>query len=137
MLKAVLKPVEWVGSSKEDLKKFPAAGQDHVGFALYQAQVGFTHRDVKPLKELGVHVLEVVSRYDGDAYRAVYTVRFKAAIYVLHVFQKKAKRGIATPRQEIDLVKRRLKAAEQHYMNTYGEGSIKTHGKNGDRTRQR
>ena len=137
MVKAVLKPVEWVGSSKDDLKKFPAAVQDHVGFALYQAQVGFTHRDVKSLKALGVHVMEVVSRYDGDTYRAVYTVRFKAAIYVLHVFQKKAKRGIATPRQEIDLVKRRLKAAEQHDRDTYGEGSINTRGKNGDRTRQR
>ena len=65
--------------------------------------------------------LEVISRHDGDTYRAVYTVRFKAAVYVLHAFQKKAKRGIATPKQEIDLVKRRLKAAAQHYTNTYGE----------------
>ena len=66
-------------------------------------------------------MLEVVSRHDGDTYRAVYTVRFKAAVYVLHAFQKKAKRGSATPKPEIDLVKRRLRAAEQHYTDTYGE----------------
>ena len=64
-----------------------------IGFALYQAQVGLKYRDVKPLKGLGSSVLEVVSRHDGDAYRAVYTVRFKAAVYVLHIFQKKAKRA--------------------------------------------
>ena len=69
----------------------------------------------------GAHVLEVVSRHDSDTYRAVYTVRFKAAVYVLHAFQKKAKRGSATPKPEIDLVKRRLLAAEQHYTDTYGE----------------
>ena len=67
-------------------------------------------------------MLEVISRQDGDTYRTEYTVRFKAAIYVLHAFQKKAKRGIATPKQDIDLVKHRLKAAEQHYTDTYGEG---------------
>ena len=115
MPKEVLKPVEWVGSSKGDLKKFPAVVQDQAGFALYQAQAGLKHRDAKPLKGLGAHVLEVVSRHDGDTYRVVYTVRFKAAVYVLHAFQKKARRGIATPKQEIDLVKDRLKAAEQHY----------------------
>ena len=122
MATEMLKPVEWVGSSKEDLKKFPAAVQDQVGFALYQAQVGLKHRTAKPLKGLGASVLEVISRQDGDTYRTVYTVRFKAAIYVLHAFQKKAKRGIATPKQDIDLVKHRLKAAEQHYTDTYGEG---------------
>ena len=63
-----------------------------------------------------------MSRHDGDTYRAVYTVRFKAAVYVLHAFQKKAKKGIATPKQEIDLVKRRLKIAQQHYNETYGKG---------------
>ena len=122
MATEILKPVEWVGSSREDLKKFPAIVQDRVGFALYQAQVGLKHRSTKPLKGLGANVLEVISRQDGDTYRTVYTVRFKAAIYVLHAFQKKAKRGIATPKQEIDLVKHRLKAAEQHYADTYGEG---------------
>ena len=117
----MLKPVEWVGSSKGDLKKFPAIAQDQVGFALYLAQARLKHRDAKPLKGLGAHVLEVVSRHGGNTYRAVYTVRFRATVYVLHAFQKKAKRGIATPKQDMDLVKRRLKAAEQHYSDTYDE----------------
>ena len=122
MARGMLKPVEWVGSSKGDLKQFPDTVQDQVGFALYQAQVGRRHRGAKALKGLGASVLEVVARHDGDTYRAVYTVRFKAAVYVLHAFQKKAKRGIATPKQEMDLVKRRLKAAERHYIDTYGKG---------------
>ena len=117
----VLRPVEWVGSSKTDLKEFPAAVQDQVGFALYQAQVGLTHHDVKPLKGFGANVLEVVSRQEGDTYRTVYTVRFKAAIYVLHAFQKKAKQGIATPKLELELVRRRLRAAQPHFADTYGE----------------
>ena len=123
MVGTTLKPVEWVGLSKEELKKFPEPVKDRVGFALYQAQLGFKHRDAKPLRGLGPRVLEVVSRYDGDTYRAVYTVRFELAVYVLHAFQKKSKRGTETPKSEIDLVKRRLKAAEQHYSRAYGEGS--------------
>lgn len=120
--KRELKPVQWVGSSKEDLRKFPARARGHIGFALYQAQVGLKHRDAKLLKGLGSNVLEVVSRLDGDTYRAVYTVRFKAAVYVLHAFQKKAKRGAATPKPEIDLIRKRLRAAEHHYADNYQEG---------------
>ena len=101
MLEKTLKPVEWIGSSKEDLKSFPDPVQDQVGFAVYQAQTGLKHRDAKPLRGLGSKVLEVISRYDGDTYRAVYTARFKAAVYVLHAFQKKANRGIETPKQDI------------------------------------
>ncbi len=74
------------------------------------------------MKGLSSGVLEVVSRHDGDTYRAVYTVRFKAAVYVLHAFQKKAKRGLATPKREIELIERRLGVAEQHYEATYGKG---------------
>ncbi len=83
-----LKPVEWVASSRNDLKDFPAQVRDYVGFALYQAQVGLKSRAAKPLKGLGSGVLEVVSRHDGGTFRAVYTVRFEAAVYVLHAFQK-------------------------------------------------
>ena len=90
-----------------------------MGFAVYQAQIGLKHRDAKPLTGLGSGVVEVVSRYDGNTYRTVYTVRFKTAVYVLHAFQKKAKRGTKTPKPEIDLIKRRLKAAEQHYRDVY------------------
>ncbi len=115
------KPVEWVGSSKRDLRAFPSEVRDHVGFVLYHAQIGLKHRAAKPLKGFGSGVLEVASRHGGDTYRAVYMVRFKAAVYVLHAFQKKAKRGITTPRHEIEVVKQRLKAARRHYEATYGE----------------
>ena len=121
MVTDVLKPVEWVGSSKADLKPFPAAVQDQVRFALYQAQVGLKHRDVKPLKGFGTNVLEVASRQEGDTYWTVYTVRFKAAIYVLHAFQKKAQQGIATLKPELELIRRRLRAAQEHCADTYGE----------------
>ena len=117
----VYKLIEWVGSSKDDLKKFPSHVKDQVGFALYQAQLGLKHRNAKPLRNIDSNVLEIVSRYDGDTYRVVYTVRFRMAVYVLHAFQKKAKRGISTPKQHFDLVKRRLKVAEQHYKSTYVE----------------
>ena len=120
MKSGALKPVEWVASSKTDLKRFPEPVRALMGFAIYQAQTGLRHRDAKSLKGLGSGVLEVVSRHDGDTFRAVYTVRFEAAVYVLHAFQKKAKRGVATPKHEIDLVRRRLKAAEQHYRDTHG-----------------
>ena len=118
----MLKPVQWVGSSKSDLKRFPDAVQDRMGFAIYQAQAGLRHRNAKPLKGFGSGVLEVVARHDGDTFRAVYTVRFETAVYVLHAFQKKARRGIATSKQELDLVQRRLRVAEQHYRNTHGGG---------------
>ena len=114
----MLKQVEWVGSSRADLKRFPEPVQNRMGFAIYQAQIGLRHRDTKPLKGFGTGVLEVVSRHHGEAFRAVYTVRFEAAVYVLHAFQKKARRGIATPRPELDLVRRRLAAAERHYRDT-------------------
>ena len=117
-----LRPVIWVGSSKEDLKTFPADVQDRVGFALYQAQIGFRHRDTKTLRGMGSHVLEIVSRYDSDTYRTVYAVRFRSALYVLHAFRKKAKKGIATPKQDVDVIRRRLKVAEKHYEDTYGKG---------------
>ena len=115
----MLKPVEWIGSSKADLKHFPDPVQGRMGFAIYRAQLGRRHRDAKPLKGFGPGVVEVVARHDGDTFRAVYTVRFETAVYVLHAFQKKARRGIATPRQELDLVRRRLRAAERHYRDTH------------------
>ena len=116
------RPVEWVGSSKVDLKRFPEPVQDRTGFAIYQAQTGLQHHDAKPLKGFSSGVLEVVACHDGDTYRAVYTVRFQAAVYVLHAFQKKARRGIATPKKDLDLVRRRLRVAERHYRDTHGGG---------------
>ena len=90
-----------------------------MGFAIYQARTGLRHHDAKPLKGFGSGVLEVAARHDGDTFRAVCTVRFKAAVYVLHAFQKKARRGIATPKQELDLVRGRLAVAERHYRDTH------------------
>ena len=115
----MLKPVEWMGSSRADLKRFPDPVQGRMGFAIYRAQVGRRHRDAKPLHGFDPGIVEVVARHDGDTFRAVYTVRFETAVYVLYDFQKKARRGIATPKQELELIRRRLRAAERHYRDTH------------------
>jgi phage-related protein len=95
---------------------FPEEVQQIVGFALYRAQLGKKHPDAKPLKGFkGASVVEVVENFDGDTYRTVYTVQFEEILYVLHAFQKKSKRGIATPKQDIDLIESRLKRAQDHY----------------------
>lgn len=110
------KPLRWVGRSKEDLKAFPREVRWRVGGALWQAQSGGKAPYAKPLKGFGdAGVLEIVSDFDGDTFRAVYTVRFREAVYVLHAFQKKAKRGIATPKAELDLIHRRLRRAREDY----------------------
>jgi phage-related protein len=112
------KLLEWVRSSRDDLKGLPEDVQDEVGYALYLAQIGEKHPNAKPLKGFkGAGVLEVLDNYDGDTYRAVYTVRFAGVIYVLHAFQKKSKKGIATP--PADMQKTRLNEAEAHYEETY------------------
>jgi phage-related protein len=103
-----------MGSSKRDLKALPKPVEDLFGFALYLAQVGKKHEQAKPLQGFGsAGVLEVTEDWDRSAYRAVYTVRFKAAVFVLHVFQKKSTRGTATPKVDIDLIRERLKIAER------------------------
>lgn len=108
-----LKPIRWVGSSREDLLALPADVRRDIGYALYLAQNGDKAENAKPLKGFGSGVLEVVENYDGDTYRAVYTVRFAAAVYVLHAFQKKSKKGIATPPRDLALIETRLKAAQR------------------------
>lgn len=115
-----VRAVIWVGSSKKDLKSFPKAVQRDIGQALYAAQCGEIYPSVKSLKGFGGRsVLEIVAPYATDTYRAVYTVRFSDVIYVLHTFQKKAKKGIATPKKEIELIKQRLKDAEQLHRERY------------------
>ena len=107
-----LKPLHWVGSSKRDLLSLPGPVVDLFGFALYLAQDGKKHEQAKPLRGFGsAGVLEVVEDWDRSTYRAVYTVRFESAVFVLHVFQKKSKHGAATPKADIDLIRERLKAA--------------------------
>jgi len=110
------KPVHWIGSSRKDLREFPVEVRSTVGVALYEAQIGRKPDDAKPLKGFGgAGVLEILASHDGDAYRAVYSVRFAEAVYVLHCFQKKSKSGITTPKGEMDLVKSRLRQAEEEY----------------------
>jgi phage-related protein len=108
------KPLVWLAASKKDFLAFPEAVISDVGHALYLAQCGDKPPNAKPLKGFGgASVLEVVEQHDGDTYRAVYTVRFEDAVYVLHCFQKKSKSGAATPQQDIELIKTRLRAAEE------------------------
>jgi phage-related protein len=107
-----MKPLRWIASSRDDLSALPSGARRQIGYALYFAQMGGKHPSAKPLKGFqSAGVLEVVEDHDGDTYRAAYTVRFAQAVYVLHVFQKKSKRGIATPRHDIELIKARLKMA--------------------------
>lgn len=107
------KPLEWVGSSKRDLKALPEPVVDVFGYALYLAQIGQTHPQAKALKGFGsAGVLEVVDDWRGNAYRSVYTVQFESRVFVLHVFQKKSKSGIATPRKEVALIRARLRTAQ-------------------------
>ena len=110
------KPIHWIGTSLRDLRSFPRAVRVDIGHALFTAQEGKTDPAAKPLKGFGgASVLEIVSSHHGNAWRAVYTVRFQDAIYVLHVFQKKSTKGIATPAREIDLIKQQLAEAERDH----------------------
>lgn len=118
------KPTIWIGSCLDDLRAFPDEVRRVMGFAIDDAQNGSEHPRVKAMKGFGGRsVLEVLDDFDGDTFRAVYTVRFAGVIYVLHAFQKKSKRGIETPKHHIDLVKTRLKLAEAHYNENFGKGT--------------
>lgn len=109
-----LKPMYFVVEAvRDDLKSVPEAVRSEFGHALYMAQTGETHPNAKRLHGFGPGVLEIVENYVGDTYRAVYTVRFEEAIYVLHVFQKKSTQGIKTPQRELDTIKIRLQRAQQ------------------------
>lgn len=110
-----VRPLRWIGSSRKDYRDFPGPVQDEFGFALFLAQTGQHPPGAKPLKGFGSGVIELLDRFEDDAWRAVYTVRFETAVYVLHCFKKKSKRGAATPQREIELVKKRLKDAEADF----------------------
>jgi phage-related protein len=113
------KPLDWIGSTKRDLLAFPAPVRREIGNALGLAQFGGKHPKAKPWKGEGPGVFEVVDDFDGDTYRAVYTVRFRQVVYVLHAFQKKSPRGSKTARTDIDLIARRLMIARQDYEARY------------------
>ena len=113
MLERAPKPVIWLVDTLPTLRACPQDVQDEVGYALYLAQIGDKYAGAKPLKGLGPGVLEVIADHRGDTYRAVYTVRFAERVYVLHVFQKKSKKAVATPQSEIELVRQRLERAAE------------------------
>lgn len=114
------KNIEFVCTSKKDLKKLSEDVKDVVGYALRIAQMGGKHEDAKVLKGFhGANVIEIIADDAGGTYRAVYTIEFGDVIFVLHVFQKKSKSGISTPKKEMDLVQSRLKLAEQIYKEKY------------------
>ena len=117
------KPLHWVGSSKRDLLSFPKAVIDDVGYALGVVQLGGTPPSAKAWRGEGTGVLEIVEDFRGDAYRAVYTVRFSMAIYVLHCFQKKSPSGKRTARTDVALIHDRLRLAKNDYEERYGEKS--------------
>ncbi len=107
------KPLEWIASSYKDLMALPPGVRRRFGFALSLAQMGDQDDAAKVLKGFGgAGVLEVVEDDVGGTYRAVYTVKFAEAVFVLHCFQKKSKRGIATPKADMDIILARLKVAE-------------------------
>ncbi|MEJ7777067.1 MAG: type II toxin-antitoxin system RelE/ParE family toxin [Sphingomicrobium sp.] len=110
------KPLVWIGSTLKDLRAFPEEVKDVMGFALREAQAGGKHPDSKPLKgNKGAGVLEVVDDFDGDTYRAVYTVKLQGVVYCLHAFQKKSKTGKATDKTDLDMIERRLKLARDDH----------------------
>ena len=117
-----LKPLDWIGSSREDLKEFPEEVRQDIGFALFEVQRGLKPAAAKPLRGFGgAGVLEIIENFVGDTYRAVYAVKFQKVVYVLHCFQKKSKQGIKTPQQDIELIKQRLRVAEEDYKANYSE----------------
>ncbi len=121
------KPIRWIGSTREELREFPEPVKRRVGGALWEAQTGSKAPYAKPLKGFGgAGVLEIVDDFDGNSYRAVYTVKFAEAVYVLNVFQKKSKRGIATPRTEVAAIEQRLKRARQDYEQWLGRERLKS-----------
>jgi phage-related protein len=114
------KPVEFMGSARRDLGGLPRHVRFVFGYAILLAQTGRKHPDAKPLRGFGgAGVLEVVKDFDRDTYRVAYTVKFEGVVYVLDAFQKKSKKGKATPKADIDRIKMRLKAAQEHYEQHY------------------
>ncbi|MEZ4754351.1 MAG: type II toxin-antitoxin system RelE/ParE family toxin [Bdellovibrionota bacterium] len=115
-----LKDLHLLTRSREELMRFPESVRRDIGYALFRAQQGHKPKNAKPLKGFGgASVQEIIEDFDGDTYRAVYTVKFANAIYVLHCFQKKSKKGKSTPKQSIELIRQRLKIATLDYQEQY------------------
>jgi len=125
------KPVYWVGSSKSDFLDFPTQVVSDMGHALGVAQLGGKYPAAKPWKGEGAGVFELVERFEGNAYRAIYTVRFEGFVYVLHAFQKKSPSGIRTAQTDVDLVHERLNRAREHFESNHQPGPRAKAGKHG------
>ena len=113
------KPVEWVGSSRRDLRECPDDVKDTIGYALHLAQHGTTHSDARAMHGVLREVVEIPVDDERGTYRGMYTVRFAGAVYVLHAFKKKSTRGIKTPKRDLDLIANRLTAARKHHRQHY------------------
>lgn len=109
----VLRPLVWLGNSKKDLRDFPDRAQKLLGDELQLIQFGGMPKDAKPFKSVGSGVIEIALRFATDAYRVVLALQLGRRIYVLHAFQKKSKKGVATPKREIDLIKQRYAEAQE------------------------
>jgi phage-related protein len=107
------KTLFWLGDSQRRVRDFPGDVRDEIGYALYKAECGEGHSSAHRMK--GINAVEIVSDYDGDTFRGVYTTKFEDAVYVLHCFQKKSKKGAETPKPDLDLIKKRLQVAKLHY----------------------
>jgi phage-related protein len=127
MVDPTLRPLVWVGGTRKEYAAFPSDVQDNLGYALYLVQAGEkVVPGAKPLAEgvlKGLGVFELVDDFDGDTYRAVYTVRLGSVVYVLHAFKKKSKRGIATPQHEIELIRARYETAVRIHRERFGGSS--------------
>ena len=109
----ILRSVVWLGNAKKNLRDFPKGARKVIGDELQLLQFGGVPRDAKPFKGVGSGVLEIAVRYDKDAYRTVVAVQLGKKLYVLHAFQKKSKRGIETPKRDVELIKQRYKEAKE------------------------
>lgn len=113
----MIRQVVWIGSSLKDLKKFPEAVKDEIGYILYVVQIGEHHSNITPLTGFPGGVMEIKSDYDKDTYRAVYAAKLGDEIYVLHTFKKKSKKGIKIPKEDIEVIRQRLKRAQEMAKN--------------------
>ena len=109
----MLREIIWVGSSLKDVKEFPETVKDEIGYILYLVQIGEHHQNIKHLTGLSGGIFEIKNDFDKDTYRTVYAVKIGAEIYVLHAFKKKSKKGVKTPKEDLEVIKHRLKQAQE------------------------
>lgn len=120
----ILRAVVWMGDAKKNLQEFPMGARKLIGDELQLLQFGGMPRDTKPFKGVGSGVLEIAVRYDKDAYRTVVAVQLGTKLYVLHAFQKKSKRGVETPKRDVELIKQRYREAKELVIHEEEENKV-------------